>query len=301
MQNSRQLNKDIKSQTIVDTPTVSLVRTSLTDEASVDQAIESIIARISEIAKAGSSVYFLARFKHDLPDEMKLKALSYRFQNLAFKTDSIHSSKGKEADYVVLLGLTKGKYGLPSEIVTHPLVEALLPKAEAFPHAEERRLFYVAVTRARHRVYLVCDMLRCSPFVQELLQNEYPLDLEEFQASKEQVNAVAANCPKCTQGQLVNRVNSTTKASFIACSNWPRCRHTESACAKCNAPMKQSGRFRVCVSPSCDGYVPVCPKTGGDMIYRPTAKRWGCSHYRGDELDSCRHMERYIAPPPPKK
>lgn len=82
--------------------------------------------------------------------------------------------------------------------MTHPLIEALQPKAEAYPHAEERRLFYVALTRAKHRVYLICDMLRCSPFVRELLDGQYPLELQEFAVSPEQKNAIATNCPVCT-------------------------------------------------------------------------------------------------------
>lgn len=297
MQNPRQIVKDIQSHTVADTPTVSLVRASMADDKAIDEVLERTVAHLSTIAKPGSSVYFLARFKHNLPD---LDPVSRRFPNLVFKKDSIHSSKGKEADYVIILGLSKGKYGLPSEIVNHPLIEALQPKAEAYPHAEERRLFYVALTRARHRVYLVCDMMRCSPFVRELIQGDYPLELEELAASPEQVNAILANCPVCTQGSLVNRVNRTTRAPFIACSNWPRCTHIESGCRRCNAPMTRSGRYRVCVSPSCNGWVAVCPRSGGSMVFRDKAKSWGCSDYRGLDEGSCRHMERNIQAPPKK-
>lgn len=298
MQNDRQIKKDIKSHTVVDEPTVSLVRAALGDDQSKAEAIERTVARISQVASAGSSVYFLARFKHDLPD---LEGYAARYPNLSFKNDSIHSSKGKEADYVILLGLSKGKYGLPSEIVTHPLIEALQPKAEAYPHAEERRLFYVALTRARHRVYLVCDMLRCSPFVRELIDGTYPLELRELAASDEQKNAIALNCPVCTQGNLVNRRAKATGSPFIACSNWPRCTHIESGCRQCDAPMVRSGRYRLCISPTCDGWVAVCPSSGGNMVYREKVNRWGCSHYRGADSSSCRHMERVIQAPPPKR
>ena len=89
-------------------------------------------------------------------------SIALRYPRLSFKKDSIHSFKSKEADYVILLGLGKGKSSLPSEIVTHPLIEALQAKAESYPHAEERRLFYIALTRAKHRVYLICDILGCS-------------------------------------------------------------------------------------------------------------------------------------------
>lgn len=293
MKNKRQLAKDVKSHTVVDDPAVSLIRASLSRTETVDGVTDKIVGRISEIAAPGSTVYFLARFKHDLPN---LTNLTYRFPNLHFKRDSIHSSKGKEADYVVLLGLGKGKFGLPSEIATHPLIEALLPKAEAFPHAEERRLFYVALTRAKHRVYLVCDMLKRSPFVQELLDEKYAVQIDEFQTSQEQINAGVASCSVCMEGQLVGRVNSTTNKAFLGCSNFPRCHHTESSCPKCASPLQPFGRFRVCSLPPCDGWIAMCPLTGGEMVLRKN-NRWGCTHFRGYEMGSCRHMENYIAAP----
>ncbi|PSS59194.1 UvrD-helicase domain-containing protein [Pseudomonas sp. BBP2017] len=297
MQNDRQITKDIKSHTVVDTPTVSLLRAPLGEDSAKAETIEHTLERISQTAKPNSSVYFLARFKFDLPD---LEPLASQYPNLTFKKDSIHSSKGKEADYVIILGLAKGKYGLPSEIVTHPLIEALQPKVEPYPHAEERRLFYVALTRAKHRVYLLCDMMRCSPFVRELIEGKYPLELEEFEAAPEQVNALAANCPVCTQGNLVNRVRKSDRAPFIGCSNFPQCTHRESGCPSCKAPMTRSGRYRLCVSPSCDGWVAVCPKTGGKMVFRDKVNKWGCSHYKGVENGSCRHMEGHIEAPPIK-
>lgn len=294
MQNKRQMPKTIESHTLVNSPTVSLVRAPMGSDAAKVEVIQRTVERVSQIAKAGSSVYFLARFKHDLPD---LQALSIQYPNLAFKQDSIHSSKGKEADYVIILGLGKGKYGLPSEIVTHPLIEALQPKAEPYPHAEERRLFYVALTRARHRVYLLCDMARCSPFVKELVEGDYPLELEELPTTPEQVNATAANCPVCTQGNLVNRVKRANNAPFVGCSNWPQCTHTESGCPTCKAPMRPSGRYRICVSPGCNGWIAACPRTGGDMIYRANGNFWGCSDYRRAGKGSCRHTEQFIQGP----
>lgn len=295
MQNSRQMPKSIESHTVVDSPSVSLVRASMGNDTVKAEVIQRTVERVSQIAKAGSSVYFLARFKHDLPN---LRALAIQYPNLAFKQDSIHSSKGKEADYVIHLGLGKGKYGLPSEIVTHPLIEALQPKAEPYPHAEERRLFYVALTRARHRVYLLCDMARCSPFVKELIDGKYPLQLEELPSSPEQLNATIADCPVCTQGNLVNRVRRVDNSPFIGCSNWPQCTHNESGCPTCKAPMARSGRYRICVSPGCNGWIATCPRTGGDMIYRAKGSLWGCSHYKGKEQGSCTHREKYIEAPP---
>ncbi|RMS46727.1 UvrD/REP helicase [Pseudomonas amygdali pv. photiniae] len=295
MRNPQQLEKRITSHAEVPQPTVSLLRSSDAAEGVIDQIAE----RLSNIAKPGSSVYFLARFGFDLPKKDALSSLSRRFPQLTFKTDTIHRSKGKEADYVVLLGLKKGQFGLPSEKVTHPLVDALLPKAESHPHAEERRLFYVALTRARHRVYLPVDMRSCSPFVAELMSDGYSLDLDEFKTKAEQQISQEAGCPSCEGGTVVSRTNKSTNARFVGCSNYPRCTYTDKGCPKCSAPMTKSGRFRLCVNDSCQWWIPICPHSGGDMSYKTGF--WGCSDYRGNEPGSCRHTEKFIGDPPVTK
>lgn len=144
-------------------------------------------------------------------------------------------------------------------------------------------------------------MFRCSPFVRELIDGHYALEVQELAASSEQKNALAVNCPVCTRGNLVNRRKRTNGAPFIACSNWPRCTHIEHGCRRCDAPMIRSGRYRICISPKCNGWEAVCPSSGGTMVYREKVKSWGCSHYRGTERGSCRHMERFIQTPPLKQ
>lgn len=53
--------------------------------------------------------------------------------------------------------------------------EALLPAVEDFPDAEERRLLYVALTRARYRVWLLFNKETPSCFVDELKQLDVPV------------------------------------------------------------------------------------------------------------------------------
>ena len=68
-----------------------------------------------------------------------------------------------------------GKYGFPTEITDDPLIDLVLPAAETHPHAEERRLFHVAMTRARRAVYLLADRGAPSSFVQELTDGSYDI------------------------------------------------------------------------------------------------------------------------------
>ncbi|MCY1264132.1 ATP-dependent DNA helicase Rep [compost metagenome] len=295
MANPQQLRKTIEAHTKVDSRTVSLMRNRL----QAKEALPEVLDHIAQIATSGSSVFLLARFKHDLPDTHQLRQLRRRYPNLSLNTASIHAAKGKEADYVVVLSLTKGEFGLPSEKTAHPLIELLLPKAEKHPHAEERRLFYVALTRARHRVYLVTDMSRASPFVRELLDGEYELDLEAFPCPPDQLHAQVMDCPLCKEGNLVLRINASSGMAFMGCSNYPRCDHTERMCPKCSSPMFRQGRFRVCVNKRCSWPIPICPVSGGDMSLKPGNGRqfWGCSHYRGNDPTSCDHTENYIELP----
>ena len=98
-----------------------------------------------------STVLLLGRYRHNLPDN--LDELSERFPSLQLNYKTVHASKGMEADYVVVLNLSAGKYGFPCEIVDEPLLELVLADSEQHPNAEERRLFYVAMTRAKYGVY----------------------------------------------------------------------------------------------------------------------------------------------------
>lgn len=296
MVNPQQLRKSITSHTLVSTPAVSLLATA----DSTFSAVTKVLERICQLAEHGASVYLLARFRFDLPDRNEVGELQRRFPNMSIKTDSIHASKGKEADYVIVLGMGQGKHGLPSEMLTHPLIESLLPPREAHPFAEERRLFYVALTRAKHRVYLVANMARASRFLHELINDEYELERDEFPTSVDQLNAQNLNCPVCKQGTLAVRTNGSTSQRFMGCSNYSRCEHTESVCTICFSPMTVKGRFRICSNQTCLWPIPVCPISGGDLSLRSGSrgkKFWGCSHFRGDEPGSCRHREIYIALP----
>ena len=60
------------------------------------------------------------------------------------------------------------KYGFPSEVTDDPLLEIVLSKSDSYPHAEERRLMYVAMTRARHKAFIITEDGSQSVFVLEL-------------------------------------------------------------------------------------------------------------------------------------
>ena len=85
---------------------------------------------------------------------------------------TVHKSKGLEADYVILLQCNKDTYGFPSMISDDPVLDYVLTKSDQFPYGEERRLFYVAITRAKVQTIVLYDQRFPSVFVNEFLHPE---------------------------------------------------------------------------------------------------------------------------------
>ena len=85
---------------------------------------------------------------------------------------TVHKSKGLEADYVILLQCNKDTYGFPSLVNDDPVLNYVLTKSDQFPYGEERRLFYVAITRAKIKTLVLYDKRFPSVFVDEFLHPE---------------------------------------------------------------------------------------------------------------------------------
>lgn len=85
---------------------------------------------------------------------------------------TVHKSKGLEADYVIILQCNKDTYGLPSLVSDDPVLNYVLTKSDQYPYGEERRLFYVAITRAKVKTYILYDRRFPSVFVDEFLHPE---------------------------------------------------------------------------------------------------------------------------------
>ena len=113
-------------------------------------------------------VLLLARYNKDKP---KLGPLRKAHPGVRLKTMTVHAAKGLEADYCVIVGMKGGAYGFPSEIEDDPILDAVRSEPETYPHAEERRLFYVALTRAKRRAYVIEAAGPPSIFVEELLRS----------------------------------------------------------------------------------------------------------------------------------
>lgn len=92
----------------------------------------------------------------------------FNVQDKPFLT--IHKSKGLEEDNIILINLTNSKNSLPSKIKNHKIINKII-KTDYYPYEEERRLFYVALTRTRNNIYLLVPKSNYSIFIKELMKN----------------------------------------------------------------------------------------------------------------------------------
>ena len=223
----------------------------------------------SSVGEENASVLVLGRYQRSaeiLPRRPFGPRLTVTFS-------TVHSAKGQEADYVIVLDLRDARTGFPSKIEDDPLMDLVLPPVmeRSYPLAEERRLFYVAMTRARIGVYLVTDPVYPSEFVTELM--EHSPDLRRLGESPPPL------CPLCSGGRLVPSQNGR----LLRCTNRSSCVNTAPLCHSCNSgfTVVRDGASE-CLNPSCVNPAEACPSCRTGVLVVRNGRRgrfWGCTMY----------------------
>lgn len=227
--NPQQLNKRVVSTT--PEPTTPLSAVAVRKDQDFAHAVSKHLKDLDHRVDTGTipgptkgklQVRILSRYNRYLQNIPTSDHTAWK--HLEVHTNTIHKSKGLEADYIIVLGLTKGFYAFPSTITDDPVLSLATPDADTFPHAEERRLFYVALTRAKRSVLLVTVRGKESPFLLELLKNHrLPLHTMEGKALPTVI------CPRCGQGIMSPRTGRYGK--FYGCSTYPICDYTTKSIA----------------------------------------------------------------------
>jgi DNA helicase-4 len=127
MQNSNQIPKQLKSNKVIDTPSVTLVWSN-----SEEKDVVRCLDEISQLEHNTASVFILGRYGFNEPD--RLHTIQQQFPNITIQYSTIHKSKGREADYVILVGLKSGRHGFPCLIEDDPILNLVLAKEDNFPN-----------------------------------------------------------------------------------------------------------------------------------------------------------------------
>ena len=115
-------------------------------------------------------ILILARCNHDINyvyhGNIENGYLSYKDMNIRFLT--VHKAKGLECQDVIVLNLSDDILGFPNKIEDDEVLKLFFKNKEKYPYAEERRLFYVSLTRTKNNVYLMTKKYHESIFVKEI-------------------------------------------------------------------------------------------------------------------------------------
>ena len=213
--NPEQIKKDVVAdQGGLGNPVV-LIRAGEGQEG-VREALQRINDDVKGNGLKSATVYILGRYNFNrdwVPsDDFPRLKITYR---------TIHGSKGLEADYVVLVNLEFGRHGFPSEIEDDPILNLAMSEPETFEHAEERRILYVALTRARRQAFLVTRRNRDSMFAVELMSDSL-IDIVTLDTTNSD-NPPVQTCSKCKKGVMM--VKKGPYGPFFGCSTFPKCVH----------------------------------------------------------------------------
>jgi DNA helicase-4 len=224
--NPRQVQRSISAHDKRETGVWSVYRYKSADEQL--EICETLLETLSAQRRqqgTRATVFILHRYRHQAPSMLEAWRARFR-EDLTIDASTIHRAKGKQADYVILLGLTSGAEAFPSEIEDDPLLELVMPVPECFPNSEERRLFYVALTRAQHHVFLLGSVRSPSTFLTELLADKASTSM--LRAVTKRANSkgfLREECPECDSGVLL--LQKGRYGEFMGCSGHPDCNYTK--------------------------------------------------------------------------
>lgn len=226
-------------------------------------------------------------------NRLKLDPEFVQAKRKQIKLWTIHKSKGLEADFVIFTGLHGGSYlTFPCPLQDDGVLGALLDKLEDFKYAEERRLFYVTLTRAKRDVYLICDTSEdLSAFAAELFNPDYKVDIQ-VKAYRESYLG-RYGCKVCYRG--IYRLKQGKYGHYYECSN-RACQNHARVCEQCGDISIDKDLYSECANPECGARLPLCERCGRPMRLRESryGKFYGCSGY-GLPDDPCDFIMNYKA------
>lgn len=256
----------------------------------VEVALEQIIEFNKKEGKSeDSSILLLGRFGFDgdkleksglfeyIDRGSKLKSVKYPKLNITFMT--AHASKGLGYDNVIVVNGRNETYGFPSKIEDDPVLAFVIKGDRSIDYAEERRLFYVAMTRTKNRVYFIAPEQNPSEFLLEIKRDYKNVVLRgNWSEEPPQNNIAKKTCPICGYPMQFRYKNAYGLRLYI-CTNEPE------VCGFMTNEYK-AGKLSILKCDQCrDGYLIVKPGKENNYFL-------GCINYKKDGTG----CGRFIAP-----
>ena len=281
--NSAQIRKQLISPKRLKNPVVlEVFDDSIKPMKALAAKVEKIIGDILAEYGDNGSILLIGRYNYDmykllntgLFEELPggaIRSKRYPKAKLSFMT--AHSSKGLGYDNVILVNMFEGKFGFPCQIEDDPIIKLVTYEDNSMPFAEERRLFYVAMTRTKNRVYIAAPKNRPSRFLVELIKDFNIPSTEEI--NMQVVDLFNLRCPVCGF-PLKYEFNKNYGLNLWICTN-----EVEVCDFMTNDKVHKHDIFK-------------CPKcTDGYMIVKMNLKNgnvfYGCTNYFNEE-QKCTYM-----------
>ena len=308
-QNPAQLKKQIHSQ-IASAEEERPIKIIYHDEKNQREKLTKIIDVIADQARDGRQKCFvLGRYNHNKPDAWQEIARYAKLKAIDMEFSTIHKSKGSEADWVIVVGnkSTLKGYNFPANMQDDPVLRIVQPEKEHFPNAEERRLFYVAITRTKRGVFLLAPKGQSSTFIREICvpPNQEPnqktvehvIDYSLFVDVLNQAQATILFCPEC-KGQTIQKKFTNNDKFFYACTHFPSCKGVLPTCANqnCDAAVDLIGMKHADIHKcQCGHQSKICPKCRDGILLEKDGKHGkflGCSRF---SITECHHTEKIVS------
>ena len=215
-------------------------------------SVAETIKKIADQVPADKEIMLLGRYSFDVnilnKTDLVIKqstdgpCVCYGKRRMRFMT--VHQSKGLECDYVIILNCNGGTLGFPADIADSPVLRFVLSQADGYDFGEERRIFYVGITRAKKHTWVLYDQKNPSVFIREFVE------MPEQVSVKQKDNPDVKKCPKCHCGHVITVKNGTAvngnPYSVLACSNQRYgCDYMETVFINLNAKHYPTKRKRI--------------------------------------------------------
>lgn len=248
----------------------------------VQTAIEQIMAYDKSVGRNtfASKILLLGRFGFDgdrlartglfeyVNRGAKIKSVKYPKLDITFMT--AHASKGLGYDNVIVVNGRNETYGFPSKIEDDPVLSLVIKEDKSMQYAEERRLFYVAMTRTKNRVYFIAPEKNPSEFLLEIKREYKNVYLRGKWSEEEPIRMGRKKCPVCGFPMQLKYKASYGLKLYI-CTNEPE------ICSFMSNNLS-GGKMSIMKCQECqDGYLIVkYSEKGGYFL--------GCSEYKKNNI-----------------